>query len=175
MNHDEIKSKLYEFYDAELPQDQQKEIASHIESCPACKTEIQLWKRTAEFFFKKPHVEKNEQLTEKIMASILQKEEPVEQGFAYRFDFYSLFQWKSLAALSLLLVILFYSIDKRLISQEVIQLDSVFLSANGNGHGSKINNHDQWLFSNKESGKDEFMQLVFADKGDLEEEGSFYE
>ena len=47
MKHEEIKEKLFAFYDGELPGAEQEEITVHLRSCLACRQSYEQWKQIA--------------------------------------------------------------------------------------------------------------------------------
>lgn len=156
MNHDQIKSKLFEYYDAELPESGQKEIASHLAGCKECSLELRAWNKAAGIFFKREEVALNESFTRKVMSEIARREESAALSPSPLFDLSLLFQWKVAAAVSFVLMFLIYTTISRPLPQEDVHIETVLLPEDGNGQAGS----ESWLFLENQIGKDELMLAV---------------
>jgi anti-sigma factor RsiW len=102
MNHDEIKAKLNEFIDNELPEEQRREIIRHVASCPDCGRSVTDYRKAAAFFFARPEVRESESFVDRVMAALSQRgalPHPLAIFFSY------LFQWRTAGALASILVL----------------------------------------------------------------------
>ena len=108
MDHETLKSKLFEFYDGELPPQEARAFAQHIASCGECRAEIDAWKSAAETFLNEAEVHAPEGFAARVMARIMEKEGAHEPVRASIFELLSLPRWEVLTAFCASLLILSY-------------------------------------------------------------------
>ncbi|HNV85862.1 MAG TPA: zf-HC2 domain-containing protein [Candidatus Omnitrophota bacterium] len=75
MKHEEIREKISEFHDPELPERERLEIADHLKSCPDCRKRLERWENVRAEFAKAPAPEPSEFFVRGVMNRIARLEE----------------------------------------------------------------------------------------------------
>lgn len=181
MDHDSLKSKLYEFYDGELSKDETQVFSKHLASCQECQSEIALLTKAAQTFFKKPEIKISSAFSERVMSEILQRNERAQKtaggealsSFRKRISMLDLFylpRWEVATALSLSLFIFSYFSFDYLKSRERTGTNPIALVYNQAGA-------EPWLFSKQEIARDDLLQMALANSSadEFDAEVEFYE
>lgn len=150
MDHSNLKSKLYEFYDGELPKEEAEKMSVHLQSCAECRRELELLKKSAQIFFKKSEVSVPPSFSAKVMNQILERSESPKISIL---DFFRLPRWEIATALSISLLIFSYF--------------SIHYLKEGAAAGAST---ESWLFSNQEPEKDDLLQIALGNES-LNESG----
>jgi anti-sigma factor RsiW len=87
--HEQTKNKLFAFYDGELPVAERREVAAHLEICPACREEHRRWSAAAALFFRPSQPQASEAFVRRVMARV--------EAEAHPSPFSGLFAWRWLA------------------------------------------------------------------------------
>lgn len=145
MNHDEIKSKLDEFIDNELPEDQSREIVRHVAACPECGRAVTDYKKAAAFFFARTEVPEDRGFTARVMAALRERAEGLPRPLAALFSL--LFQWKTAAALATLLLLW--------LGFSPARSNGTWETALASAGGT-----ERWLFSDRAAGQGEWAQWI---------------
>ena len=158
MDHDTLKSKLYEFYDDELSPADAEAFSKHMASCRECQAEMDLWKGAAQRSFPRPEVRVPYGFSERVMSRILENRKGSRKlDLAAILDFLSLPGWEIASAFSVsLLVFSYFSLhflnlrngtaanssawvysqtapEQKLLSKKEIEKEDVLQAALGNG------------------------------------------
>jgi anti-sigma factor RsiW len=117
--HEQIKEKLFAFYDGELPETERREVAAHLEVCPACRDEQRRWSAAAALFFRPSQPQASEAFVRRVMTRV--------EAEAHPSPFSGLFAWRWLApamgaGLAALALTLFVPRDDAPISTETLLL-----------------------------------------------------
>lgn len=71
MNHEQIKEKIFEFYDGESSSEDKRFIQAHVMSCSECRDGLAEWEKTSAFFFKdQAAIEPSEYFVTRVMARL---------------------------------------------------------------------------------------------------------
>lgn len=70
MNHEELKSKLFDYYDGALIKEEEQEISLHLSECSQCQAEIEQWEKLKEALFKQEIPPLPAHFAENVMAKI---------------------------------------------------------------------------------------------------------
>ena len=108
MDHEALKSKLYEFYDGELPPPEAQAFARHVLACGECRAEIDAWKEAAQAFLNEAPIPAPKGFSARVMARIMEKEAAQAPVRASIFDLFALPRWEAAAAFCASLLVLFY-------------------------------------------------------------------
>lgn len=164
MDHNTLKSKLYEFYDGELSEEESQLFSIHLLSCRECQLEIELLKKTALAYFKKPEIQISEGFSEKLMDRIREKI-PIEQKskhFSF-LDLLSLPRWEIATALSMFLLIFSYFSMDYIKSGDTTEPNPMALIY-------EQSERYPWLFSEDEVENEDLLEMTIGN-GDQEESG----
>jgi anti-sigma factor RsiW len=142
MNHEEIKARLNEFLDNELPARERAEVLRHVAACPDCGREVTDYKKAAARLFAAPSVSERPAFATRVMARLREREEHSPLAF--------LFQWKTAFALSALLA-LWVSFGGELFRSEA-SWDTALASAAET---------ESWLAAEPDRTKGEWSQWIF--------------
>ncbi len=81
MDHNQLKEKLFEYYDGEVSPIEHAEIHSHIESCSECRVSLQDWRRISTTFFKTNPKLQSDFFVGRVMARLEAAPQPFPFGF----------------------------------------------------------------------------------------------
>ena len=164
MNHDQIKSKLYEFSDTAITQAEALEVSEHLQSCHECQTELEQWKKISRTLFRPHDFQVPINFSERIMNQIIQKhaEGSVDQRTAW-LELLGLPRWEIITALTVFILVVIYSVMPHSVVQGTsANLDAILLSA-GNGE-----NKTALLFLENEIDQEDLIQVIFGSGDPLE-------
>jgi hypothetical protein len=108
MDHDGLRSRLYEFYDGEVSPEEARAFSLHLASCSECRSEIEAWEAASKAFFKEAPARAPDGFSGRIMARIEKNAGVRPTGAGRILDFLSLPRWEVLTAVSASLLILSY-------------------------------------------------------------------
>jgi hypothetical protein len=171
MDHETLKSRLYEFYDGEITQEESRIFSAHIASCGECRSEIEAWEAASEAIYKEAQVQVPDGFSEMVMVRIAEKAGAGRKpALASVFKILSLPRWEVLTAMSVSILIFSY------FSIHFLRLEE----GNGAHPIALMDSHagqEQWLFSRREMMKDDLLQIALGNGGsdESEKEEQFYE
>ena len=169
MNHDEMKDQLYAFCDGELPKEQSEALAVHLESCPECRKELELWKRVSSAFFSKPAFEIPSDFCDRVMESVRARKQPAVPRWASLLDMLFLPRWETFAALTVFMIGIFCVSMDQIVEQHVSRQNPALSVYSQDGT-------TQWAASSKEISPGEVLGTLVDDENHYSEpERYFYE
>lgn len=139
MNHDQIKEKIYSFYDDELSPVEKNELEIHLKSCGECSGLLKQWEQTRQSFSKAAAPAASENFIASVMGRIEELEAPDERPERG----WSLPDW--------LFPSLGYSVAVALIFVAVNVNQPSFASTTESVLLSDVPDSAQWAFSNETS------------------------
>ncbi len=75
MRHEELRERLYDLYDRELPVPELRELEAHLGACAECRASLEEWRRIAGALFAAPAPAPSEALVQRIMRGLPGHEE----------------------------------------------------------------------------------------------------
>lgn len=158
MNHEQIKSEIFEYADSELDQVAHQEIKAHLNECAECRAELEAWKQISGILFDRNTYEEPANFAEKVMARIAQSQPSAPDAESGSWmELWGLPRWEILTASAVLAVAILYSILVRSPGQAAASLDNVLLSSADIVNGSAL------LFSEKETGREDAANAVLGE------------
>lgn len=150
---------LYAFYDDELNQEEKNLVEAHLKSCKECNLEMESWKKIGQMVFSKPVIQHQEKFVQKVMGEIEKRSEVPANSSSNWLDIFSFAQWKIAFALSMLLFVLIYPLDRNGAVREEINPGEILL-----GTDDGLIRAENWLFSDKDIKADDFLKIVFENE-----------
>lgn len=157
MEHEKLKELLSAFYDDELETMQKNLVTNHLQSCQNCSLTLESWKKIKQISFSRAPLQIQENFAEKVMAKIEKKSNPFSFPLFDLSKYFNFPQWKTVFALSSLIFILIFPLERNLTIQEESDSSGLLLE---NFENSSLQSED-WLFSENEMQKEDFMKIIF--------------
>ncbi len=151
MKHPEIKSKLMEYYDGELPSAEINEVHVHLADCSECRRELERWQKIKGVFFSVGPVEAPSGLVDNVMRRIW-----TEGKIPDSFDIVSAIRWL-VPTVGVAFGILFFLSILPIEGDASISTEVIMLS-NGNG-GVPL----EELVTEHDSQNTEWIQIVWGE------------
>ena len=85
MTHDEIKSRLSEFLDGELPEGERRELSSHVARCSDCRGAAQDFRGVGRALFQPLPLSDSERFVRSVMSRLPEEAPAARAGFAWNF------------------------------------------------------------------------------------------
>jgi len=79
MNHEEIRSKLSELYDGELPEAEKSEVRSHLKGCGECAQSLSRMQAASASLFRIPPIQVRESFVQDVMERLRADEKPARR------------------------------------------------------------------------------------------------
>ena len=70
MDHTSIQKRLRDLQDSELPQEERRQIRQHLESCPACRQQLERWQSTRQALSQLLQVAPSETFVSRVMEEV---------------------------------------------------------------------------------------------------------
>jgi anti-sigma factor RsiW len=152
MDHEEVKEKLFLFYDQELSEQERGDIETHLAQCAECGKSYQQWRNisSALFTIEQPRGQRMEDFVARVMERLTRVADP-----AMSWQHTLAQAWRIMAvgfgcAAALFLVVL--NSDQSVVTTETILL--------ADGRGAV---QDQWVLTSKEPLQDELMGFALEE------------
>ncbi len=128
MDHDWFRERLLDLQDAELPEEERRQVLRHAENCPACREQLEHWKQTRRVLSEIAGPAPSEAFVGRVMTAVQGVPSPQREEWRGRYSVLRVPEWfypeigLAAAALALFMLSLFQQEAPLSVSSEVLLL-----------------------------------------------------